>query len=88
MFSFVGDTVLDPFLGTGTTSVAAARHGRNSIGYEIDNHYFSQAVRRMADATASFFNKAKVQTHGGGEGVQVKKASRRSFGSKTPVARG
>ena len=64
MFSFVGDTVLDPFLGTGTTSVAAARHGRNSIGYEIDNHYFDQAIRRMADATASFFNKAKVETHG------------------------
>ena len=35
MFSFVGDTVLDPFLGTGTTSLAAARSGRNSIGVEI-----------------------------------------------------
>ena len=32
MFSFVGDTVLDPFLGTGTTSVAAVRAGRNSGG--------------------------------------------------------
>ena len=39
MFSFVGDTVLDPFLGTGTTSVAAAACGRNSIGFEIDPSY-------------------------------------------------
>jgi DNA modification methylase len=36
MFSFAGDTVLDPFLGTGTTAVAAAALGRNSIGFEID----------------------------------------------------
>ncbi|MDX9858064.1 MAG: site-specific DNA-methyltransferase [candidate division Zixibacteria bacterium] len=35
MFSFVGETVLDPFLGSGTTSLAAANTGRNSIGYEI-----------------------------------------------------
>ncbi|MFH1674073.1 MAG: DNA methyltransferase [Pseudomonadota bacterium] len=36
MFSFVGDTVLDPFLGSGTTSLAAKKLGRNSIGYEIN----------------------------------------------------
>ena len=65
MFSFVGDTVLDPFMGTGTTNVAAARHGRNSIGYEIDDEYFVQAVHRTTDATAGFFNTAKVETHGG-----------------------
>ncbi len=35
MFSFVGDTVLDPFCGTGTTMVAAVRAERNSIGVEI-----------------------------------------------------
>ncbi len=39
MFSFVGDTVLDPFLGTGTTTIAAKRHGRNSVGFEIDPTY-------------------------------------------------
>jgi modification methylase len=64
MFSFVGDTVLDPFMGTGTTNVAAARYGRNSIGCEIDDEYFAQAARRMTDATAGFFNKAKVESHG------------------------
>lgn len=36
MFSLKGDTVLDPFLGTGTTSLAAMASARNSIGYEID----------------------------------------------------
>ncbi len=39
MFSFVGDTVLDPFLGSGTTSVAALSLSRNSVGYEINGEY-------------------------------------------------
>ena len=38
MFSFVGDTVLDPFMGSGTTNVAARRWGGNSIGFEIELH--------------------------------------------------
>ena len=36
MYSVKGDTVLDPFLGTGTTMAAAMTSGRNSFGYEID----------------------------------------------------
>lgn len=60
MFSFVGDTVLDPFLGTGTTTVAAARWGRNSIGYEIDEHYFECASQRINQATANLFSRAKI----------------------------
>lgn len=39
MFSFVGDTVLDPFLGSGTTSLAAKKLNRNSAGYEINNEF-------------------------------------------------
>ncbi|MCL2560774.1 MAG: site-specific DNA-methyltransferase [Rikenellaceae bacterium] len=39
MFSFVGETVLDPFLGSGTTSLAAKNLGRNSVGYEINPEY-------------------------------------------------
>ena len=51
MFSFVGDTVLDPFLGTGTTSVAAAKWGRNSIGFEIDQDYHEYSRQRLTKAT-------------------------------------
>ncbi len=39
MFSFVGDTVLDPFLGSGTTTLAAKNLDRNSIGYEINKEF-------------------------------------------------
>ncbi len=51
MFSFVGDTVLDPFLGTGTTSVAAARWGRNSIGLELEPAYVRIATQRLRSLT-------------------------------------
>jgi DNA modification methylase len=46
MFSFAGDTVLDPFLGTGTTIVAAMQNGRNSIGVELDPTYGAHAIER------------------------------------------
>jgi site-specific DNA-methyltransferase (adenine-specific) len=39
MFSFVGDTILDPFLGSGTTTLAAKNLGRNSVGYEINKKF-------------------------------------------------
>lgn len=47
MFSFVGDTVLDPFLGSGTTTLAAGLHGRNSVGIEVDRDYLELAVERL-----------------------------------------
>ncbi len=49
MFSFVGDTVLDPFVGTGTTSLASALYGRNSIGVEIDGGYLAQSADRLRE---------------------------------------
>ena len=63
MFSFVGDTVLDPFLGTGTTTLAASRNGRNSIGYEIDDSYLAYARKRIRNS-ADFFTTGKVSVHG------------------------
>lgn len=49
MFAFVGDTVLDPFAGSGTTSLAAKNLGRNSIGYEI-NPEFIPVIRQKLRA--------------------------------------
>ncbi len=47
MFSFADDTVLDPFMGTATTLLAAARCGRNSIGVEIEPAYVKMAKERL-----------------------------------------
>ena len=49
MFSFVGDTVLDPFLGSGTTSLAAKNLGRNSVGYEINKQFLPIIKDKMQD---------------------------------------
>lgn len=60
LFSFAGDTILDPFMGTASTNIAAIRTGRNSIGVEIEPSYMKVAqnniravarVRRMSGAT-------------------------------------
>lgn len=48
MFAFVGDTVLDPFAGSGTTNLAARNLGRNSIGYEI-NHEFIPIIKQKLE---------------------------------------
>jgi len=60
MFSFVGDIVLDPFGGTGTTSLAAARSGRNSVSVEIDPHYFQVLTARLNTELHGFFAGARV----------------------------
>ena len=60
MFSFVGDTVLDPFLGSGTTTVAAAKWGRNSAGFEVDSQYFDAALKRINRETSSLFRAAHI----------------------------
>ncbi len=51
MFSFAGDTVLDPFTGTGTTAIAAVASGRNSVGIEIEPTYLALAEQRLREAT-------------------------------------
>ena len=52
MFSFAGDTVLDPFAGTGSTCLAAMNNGRNSIGNEIDPAYLQMAKSRLSMTVA------------------------------------
>ena len=72
MFSFVGDTVLDPFMGSGTTALAAYHIGRNSIGYELNpkfRYYYEQKVIEGNDGDFVFLedsveinNKASLVT--------------------------
>ncbi len=64
MFSFPGETVLDPFLGSGTTSVAAARLERNSVGYEI-NPEFMQIAEARVTAENNLTNGVIVQRENG-----------------------
>ena len=45
-----GQTILDPFMGSGTTGVACARLGRSFIGIEIEPRYFDIACKRIEDA--------------------------------------
>ena len=61
MFSFTGVTVLDPFCGTATTMVAALKHGRNSIGVELDTDYCKQAASRLLNENTSLFGNAQLQ---------------------------
>jgi len=56
MFSFVGDTVLDPFLGSGTTSLAARNLNRNSVGYEINLDFIPYIKRKLDIDRGSIFN--------------------------------
>ena len=49
-YTNTGDTILDPFMGSGTTGVACHLTGRNFIGIEIDKGYYDIAVKRIADA--------------------------------------
>ncbi|HEY9171628.1 MAG TPA: site-specific DNA-methyltransferase [Verrucomicrobiae bacterium] len=56
MFSFHGDTVLDPFCGSGTTMLAAMKWERNSLGIEIDPDYCRMAARRILDENQNLFS--------------------------------
>ncbi|NLH40298.1 MAG: site-specific DNA-methyltransferase [Planctomycetes bacterium] len=60
MFSFTGDTVLDPFCGSGTTMAAALRSGRNSIGVEIDRQYCRMASKRLKAENSGLFASSEL----------------------------
>ena len=49
MYSFAGDLVLDPFMGSGTTGVAASQLGRSFVGFDTDEVYVARALERIAD---------------------------------------
>jgi site-specific DNA-methyltransferase (adenine-specific) len=47
LYSFTGDIVLDPFMGSGTTAVAATKAKRNYVGYELNDEYLKIAQKRL-----------------------------------------
>lgn len=60
MFSFVGETVLDPFLGSGTTSLAAKTLQRNSVGYEINNEFLPIIEEKLNPQNNKLFSEDRV----------------------------
>lgn len=61
MFSFVNDTVLDPFAGSGTTSLAAKKLGRNSISYEINSGFISLIKEKLGLKEKGLFDKLSFE---------------------------
>ena len=68
MFSFVNDTVLDPFLGSGTTSLAAKNLVRNSIGYEINPEFLPVIEKKLRIHEKTIFEESdfEILSHGAG----------------------
>lgn len=54
-FSVEGDTIVDPFLGTGTTAIASELNKRKYVGYEISKEYCQIAKKRIAIETSTLF---------------------------------
>ena len=57
LYSFYGDTVLDPFMGSGTTAEAAIELGRNSVGYEINEDYIELINNKIKNGLKTFHEK-------------------------------
>lgn len=94
MFSFAGDTVVDPFCGSGTTMVAALKTGRHSIGVEIDAGYCKMAEERLAKENSDMFSSSTLEfvypAGGTKKGDRVKEKTRRyrKQGGKKATVRG
>ena len=61
MFSFVGETVLDPFLGSGTASLAAKNLGRNSIGYELNKEFLPIILDKLGANQETLLKDYKIE---------------------------
>lgn len=70
MFSFIGETVFDPFAGSGTTSLAAKHMNRNSIGYEINKEFAPIIREKLCDNQMSFCDNSQVLFFEDNEGIK------------------
>jgi site-specific DNA-methyltransferase (adenine-specific) len=61
LYSYVDDVVLDPFMGSGTTAVAAVKNGRRYVGFEIDDNYFHLAQKRISEAESALMEETTNQ---------------------------
>lgn len=61
MFTFVGETVFDPFAGSGTTSLAAKNLGRNSVGYEINKDFAPIMKAKLSSDQIDLFNDSNIR---------------------------
>ena len=75
MFTFVGETVLDPFLGSGTTTLAAKNLGRNSVGYEINHEFVPVIQEKLGLRQGTLFDEDSVE-------ITKQKMVKRDFGDR------
>jgi site-specific DNA-methyltransferase (adenine-specific) len=83
MFSFHGDTVLDPFCGTGTTMLAAMKNNRSSIGVEIDPAYCLMALKRLQRDGRTLFNQTEIRFEKAEEIVTASNKTNGSIGKNS-----
>ena len=83
LYTYRGDLVLDPFMGAGTTAVAAVRTGRHYVGFEMDAGYVALAERRIAE------ERKRLASRSGPEiwEVEIPPSSKRNGHSKVPGGR-
>jgi site-specific DNA-methyltransferase (adenine-specific) len=72
LYTYAGDLVLDPFMGSGTTAVAALRTGRHFVGYDTDEHYIGLATARIEA------ERARLDRAGAGPGPDRRAAKERA----------
>jgi site-specific DNA-methyltransferase (adenine-specific) len=80
LFSFAGDTVLDPFGGTGSTAVAAVATGRNSISVEIEPSYVDAARKNIEAAVNARRTSGAIKAQ-----LIVQKTRRKRHGARIDV---
>jgi len=89
LYTYEGDLVVDPFMGSGTTAVAAVRTGRHYAGYDTDADYVGLAMERVANVSEGLVDKGRVQLAPGAPpatGLDSVQASRTAGHSTSDLA--